>query len=107
MTNGAAPEREARPLHRVGAMSFGGDGPAAREISCSYDDDGRFAGQWLVSIDIWEHEDLIDYDNPVQWDAQRRATTRSGVGDGTATGAQTGRTDHQAAEHATLFQDTP
>jgi hypothetical protein len=62
---------DAHAIHPVGAMAFGGDGPASLEISASFSSVGRTAGQWLVDVTAWEHEELVDHDNPVQCDMDR------------------------------------
>jgi hypothetical protein len=69
--NGAAPEQEADPVHHVASMEFGDDGPARLDAAVWYQHVGRRSGQWLALIEIWEHPELVDKDNPVQWDAER------------------------------------
>ncbi len=108
MTDGAPPEQQASAFHHVGQMSFGEDGPDRLDVTCMYDDEGRFAGQWLVSVDIWEHEDLVDHDNPVQWDAERDEQLPEACWNMPPQQARKlAALIVKAAEHAELFQDMP
>jgi hypothetical protein len=51
-------------------MTFNDDGPDRLEVSCVHSDAGSSAGQWMVSVDIYPHEDLVDKDDPNQFDAE-------------------------------------
>jgi hypothetical protein len=105
MTNGA-PERDITPVHHVGAIGFGDDGPARLDANCWYNEDGRFAGQWLVSVDILPHEDLVDKDNPDQWDADNDQVIPESAWAMPATQArQLAALIVAAADAAELFQD--
>lgn len=53
-------------LHGVDSMEFGENGPEQLDAGCVFDD-----GEWLVDITIWEHPELVDPENPVQFDADR------------------------------------
>jgi hypothetical protein len=59
-------KRHISPVHHIGAMTFM-DGPASLDADAWYQEDGPFACQWTVSLDIFPHE--VDRDNPNQWDA--------------------------------------
>jgi hypothetical protein len=65
------------PLHEVSSMGFGENGPEQLDVGCTFVPesgriiDGAGPGHWLVDITIWEHSDLVDQDNPVQFDAER------------------------------------
>jgi hypothetical protein len=59
-------------------------------------------------IDIWEHEDLIDYDNPVQWDAENdEQLPETAWAMAPQQALKLAALITKAAEHARLFRDTP
>jgi hypothetical protein len=63
-------KRNITPIHQVGSMHFGDDGPDLLQVDAWYQEVGTRAAQWLVSIDIWDHEEDLHHDNPVQWDRE-------------------------------------
>lgn len=62
-------EQGTHAWHDVGHLHCGDDGPERVELACSYTSTGRDAGQWMVDIEIWPHEDTIDPDDATRHDA--------------------------------------